>query len=177
MKKSVVAWILVLLLLGSASSAMAEWGDWLGGLSSIFAADEDVAYGVGELASTDDVEIKLINVMQSNGSSFYKPESGKKFVILEFEVKNTGRKELVLSTMLCFQAWCDDEHCEISLDALALAMMNGKYQLDTVVEPGHTVRGVIGYEVPTDWQEIKVEYSEEVFLGDRLVFLIESEER
>lgn len=177
MKKTLAALLLVMFLSVTSASALAEWGDLFGGMSSLFSADEEEAYAVGELATLDDIEVKLINVMQSNGNSYYKPETGNKFVILEFEVKNTGREELVLSTVMSFDAWCDDEHYEISLDALAVSMLNGKYQLDTVVEPGKTVYGVVGYEMPSEWQEIKIEFIEEIFFGERAVFLIEREEK
>lgn len=176
MRKSLVAFLLALILSVASVSAMADWGDWLGGTFSLFSSDEDDAYRIGEVAELDHVDMKLINVIVSKGNSYYKPESGRMFVILEFEVKNKGREDVPLSTMMSFNVWCDDQHCDISIDALAVAMMNGKYQLDTVVEPGKTVRGVIGYEVTVDWQKIKVEFSEEMFFGENAIFLIENKE-
>lgn len=170
--KRTVAIILSLVLLFSTNAYAMDLGDLFGGLTSLFSSKDEVTYGVGEVVEHDGISIKLINVMQSKGNSYYKPTKGKEFLIFEFSVVNRSKEDLALSTMLCFSMWCDDVNYTISLDALATAMLSGKYQLDRVVEPGDSVTGVVGYEVPSDWKEAKVQYTKEAVLGKTITFVV-----
>ena len=70
--------IMALVFTWNCTSAFAI-GDWLGGLTSVFSANDEKVYGVGEKAVGDDVSVTLINVMQSSGNSYYKPETEKNF--------------------------------------------------------------------------------------------------
>lgn len=49
-------------------------------------------------------------------------------------------------------------------------MFSGKYQLDTPVEVGEKVNGVVGYEVPEAWKKMQIRFTPEIYSGDRLVF-------
>ena len=174
MMKRFVALALLMVCLCSAGCASAsDWSDLLGGLTSMFGTKDEVTYSVGEPATVDDITITLKDVYQNGGSSFYQPEAGCEFVILEFQVQNNKKNDLSLSTMLSFSMWCDDTLYTIDVEALSTAMFSGKYQLDTVVEPGKKVTGVIGYQVPQSWKKIRVEFTPELLFGDKVTFLVE----
>lgn len=113
---------------------------------------------------------------ESRGNEYYTPAEGNEYVILEFTVENGGEEEVTLSTMLSFSTWCDGKSCTISLEALGTATLSGKIQLDCVVAAGEKATGVLGYEVPADWQEISVKYTEEVMFGESAVFAVTREE-
>lgn len=164
--------IMALVFTWNCTSAFAI-GDWLGGLTSVFSANDEKVYGVGEKAEGDDVTATLINVMQSSGNSYYKPESGKEFLILEFTIENHTKEDIVLSTALCFSMQCDGEYCVIDTEALATAMFAGKYQLDCAVEPGKKVTGVVGYQVQKNWKKFTIKFSPEIYFGDKLTFGVE----
>lgn len=173
MKNRLLSFVLSLILLLSLSTGACASGlDGLfGGLTSLFSSEEKT-YGVGEIAETNDLTIELTNVMESKGNSYYTPTNGNVYLILEFCINNTSKEDILLSTALCFSAWCDNELCIINSEALATAMLSGKYQLDCGVEPGKKVTGVVGYEVPKDWKEMKIQFSKEVVFGETITFAV-----
>ena len=174
MKRLVALSLLMMLLVNTASAE--SWGDLFGGLTSLFRSKDEVTYGIGEEVETGDLTVTLTDVLTSKGNSYYKPDSGKEYVILQFEIANNGKKDITLSTMMNFTFWCDDTICIIDLEALATAMLAGKYQLDCAVEAGEKVNGVIGYEIPSDWNEMKIEFKKEIYFGDTIVFLVDKEQ-
>lgn len=171
----VLAIVLAFVLIPSESAHAMGLGDFLGGLTSMFRPDTDDAYKVGETAQLGDVSIKLNNVYESRGNSYYVPKDGYEYVILEFSISNKGDEELSLSTLLSFSTWCDGQSYTISIEALAMGAFSGKIQLDCDVLPGKSVTGVIGYEIPSNWQTISVEYSNDVLFGENAVFAVSKE--
>lgn len=93
-------------------------------------------------------------------------------MIFEFEIKNTSNEELTISSLMCFTAWVDDTSYTISLEALATGALSSKYQLDCVIDPGKSVTGIVGYEVPKDWKEAKIEFTKEAIFGEKTVFAV-----
>lgn len=176
MKKLISLAISIVMVFSFTGTAYTEgWDDLFGGLTSLFKAEDEVTYGVGEVAETDGVSLELINVMESTGNSYYTPESGNEYILLEFKIENHSEETIWLSTVMSFSTWSDDTLMTISFDALATAMLSGKYQLDCAVEPEESVTGVIGYEVPTDWKKIKVQYTKETLFGETLTFVVDRE--
>lgn len=170
--KRLIAFFLVVIVLSIGSTNAKAFGDIFGGLTSLFSAEDDVTYGVGEKAATDDVSATLINVMESSGNKNNKPAKGNVFLLCEFKIENKTSEPLIVSTIMCFSASCDDTTRELSMDALAVAMMSSKYQLDRGIEPGDKATGVVGYEVPKDWKSLKVAYSPSIMSGDKLTFVV-----
>lgn len=171
MRKLLATFLVTLLLFSTASAE--GFGDFLGGLSSLFSSNNEATYGVGDEAAVDDLIFKLTDVMTSKGNSYYKPDTGMEYVILQFTITNNGTDNALLSTIMNFTFWCDDTIHTIDLEALATGMLSGKYQLDCAVESGKKVTGIIGYEVPSDWKTLKVECRKEVYFGDTVTFLVE----
>ena len=129
------------------------------------------------MVELDKINIALTNVYESKGSEFYTPAEGMEYMMIEFAIENTGDEELTLSTVLNFSAWCDGENYTISLEALATGMFAGRMQLDCVVEPGESVTGIVGYEIPVEWEEVIVEYCEEIVLGEKTGFVVTKEKK
>lgn len=171
--RRLLSFVLVLLLMTSVASAEG-WGDMFGGLTSLFSSKDEVTYGVGEKVEVDGLVVTLTDVMTSKGNSYYKPASGKEYVILQFEIKNDSKEDITLSTMMNFTFWCDNTICVIDVNALATAMLSGKYQLDCAVEAGKKVTGVIGYEVPKNWEQLKVEFKKELLFGESVTFKVDA---
>lgn len=89
-------------------------------------------------------------------------------MLCEFNIANNSKEELSVSSVLSFDAYCDDYACSYSLTA---QMASDKSQLDGTVAAGKKMSGVIGYEVPTDWKELEVHFSPSVWSGKDMVFL------
>ena len=126
-------------------------------------------FRIGETAELKGVSVTLVNVNESNGSQFNTPTDGNVFVLCEFEIANNSDKEIAVSSMMSFEAYCDDYTCTFSLTAL---MEKGnKNQLDGTVAAGKKFNGVIGYEVPADWQELEVRFTPDFWSGKDIIFV------
>ena len=130
-------------------------------------------FKLGEVVELDGVTVSLISVDKSKGSQFNKPADENEFVLCEFEISNNSTEELSVSSMLSFEAYCDDYACEYSISAL---MEKGsKDQLDGSVAPGKKMKGVIGYEVSKDWNTIEIQYTPDIWTGSKIVFIATNE--
>lgn len=133
------------------------------------AKEESNAFAVGETAELRDITVSMVSVTESTGSTFNTPTEGNVFVLCEFEIANNSDKEITVSSMMSFEAYCDDYTCTYSLGAL---MEKGnKNQLDGTVAAGKKFNGVIGYEVPADWQELEVHFTPDFWSGKDIVFV------
>lgn len=126
-------------------------------------------FKVGDSVELNKVVVSFIGIETSTGSDFNTPEEGKVFLLCEFEIANNSSEELSVSSILCFEAYCDDYACEYSLGALMAA--EGKAQLDGSVAAGKKMKGVVGYEVPADWKELEVQYTMDILSDDKIVFV------
>lgn len=173
MKKAMIWLVLSVLLLSSSAQAL-DAGDWIGGFTSMFSLGSAKTYGPQEKAELDEVNIELINVMErSESSEMFELEEGYEYLLIEFEIENKSEEELAISTVMNFSTWCDDELCGISVLALALGRSVGKPQLDCYLASGESISGVIGYEVPQDWERITVVYKHDIFGGENATFVVE----
>lgn len=133
------------------------------------AKEESNAFALGETAELRDITVSMVSVTESTGSTFNTPTEGNVFVLCEFEIANNSDKEITVSSMMSFEAYCDDYTCTYSLGAL---MEKGnKNQLDGTVAAGKKFNGVIGYEVPADWQELEVHFTPDFWSGKDIVFV------
>lgn len=144
--------------------------DILGGLTTIFSSDEEISFGIGEKGTVDGVSATLVKVSESKGSKAYKPEDGAVYLICEFKVENETADDVFLSTLICFATTCDEASYQISIEAMAISALAGVFQLDQVVEAGKKVTGVIGYEVPVGWKNLKVRFTPQGWGGDSISF-------
>ena len=129
---------------------------------------EKNTFSIGEIAELRNVQVSLISVTESAGSSFNTPNEGNVFVLCEFEITNNSQEEIAVSSMLSFEAYCDDYACAYSLSAM---MEKGnKNQLDGTVAAGKKMNGVIGYEVTESWSEIEVHFTPDFWSGKDIIF-------
>ncbi|MBR5529749.1 MAG: DUF5067 domain-containing protein [Oscillospiraceae bacterium] len=136
--------------------------------------EKDPVFQVGETAQLDGVTVSLVEVAENDGSKYNKPADGNVFVLCEFVIENNSDTELNVSSILSFEAYCDDYACTFSLTAL---MEKGnKNQLDGTVAPGKKFSGVIGYEVPEDWQTLEIHYTPDVLSSNEIVFAATNEQ-
>ena len=140
-----------------------------GGSTNTTESEKETVFGVGDTVELNDVEVTLVGIHQSEGSAYNKPETGNVFVLCEFNIVNNSDEELNVSTMLNFDAYCDDYSCSLSIGALL--EKEDKEQLDGTVAAGKKMNGVVGYEVPADWTEFEIRYTPDAFGGKEIVFI------
>ena len=127
-------------------------------------------FGVGDKAELNNVAVTLVGVTESRGSQYNKPTDGNVFVLCEFEIENNSRSDISISSMMNFEAYCDDYACDYSVPAM-MARGNKK-QLDVPkVASGKRFNGVVGYEVPADWKELELKFTPNFFAGKKITFI------
>lgn len=131
--------------------------------------EKKTTFTVGEKVELNGVNVTLVDVSSNSGSDFNKPTEGNVFLICEFEIENNSNSEIAVSSMMSFEAYCDDYTCTFSLGAL---MEKGnKNQLDGTVAAGKKFNGVVGYEVPADWQEFEIVFTPNFWSGKDITFV------
>ena len=114
---------------------------------------EELTFGLNETAVFDELKFTATQIKESNGDSFFTPESGKVFVGVNFTVENISDEEQSVSTILLFEGYVDDVKCEYSFNA-ACAFSDGT--LDGTIAPGKKLVGWYALEVPKDWSNIEL---------------------
>ena len=127
-------------------------------------------FAVGDTPELKSVKVTLVSVTESEGSMFTKPADGNVLVGCEFEISNESDKDIDVSSVMSFEAYCDSYSVNQSLTGLTEFTQNGKNQLDGSVAAGKKMNGVIAYEVPADWQELEISYSPS-FWGKAMTFV------
>lgn len=130
--------------------------------------EQKTVFGVGENVSLNDVVVTLVGVSESEGKQFISPEEGKIFIICEFEIENGSNKDITVSSMLSFEAYVDDYSINQDLSATT---SSDKNQLDGSVAAGKKMNGVIGYEVPIDWNSIEIKFTPDFWSQKDITFV------
>lgn len=127
-------------------------------------------FGINEQAELRDVAVTLVSVEESRGSQFNRPTDGNVFVLCEFEIVNNSKSEIAVSSIASFAAYCDDYSLNYSLSAIL--EKGNKSQLDGQVAAGKKMKGIIGYEIPEDWQELEVRFTPNFWSGKEMTFVV-----
>lgn len=131
---------------------------------------KETVFRMGETAELNGVQVTLTNYKESSGSEWNKPSDGNVFVLAEFEISNGTEDEMVVSSMLSFEAYADDYKLDYSISAL---MENDGTQLDGNIAAGKKMKGWMGWEVPSDYANVEIHFTDNVWSNNKFVFLIE----
>ena len=140
------------------------------GAESEEASEEQTVFKQGETAEMNDVQVTLMGYEESTGSEYNTPSEGNVFVLANFEIANNSDSELAISSMVSFEAYADDYALNYSLNALM--EKSDSTQLDGTIAPGKKMNGWIGYEVPADWSNIEIHFTDNVWNNNKFVFEI-----
>lgn len=132
--------------------------------------EEKTVFTQGETAEMNDIQVTLVNYTESSGSEFNVPSDGNVFVLINFDIANNSDSELAVSSMASFEAYADDYALNYSLGAMIEKPDNN--QLDGTVAPGKKMNGWIGYEVPSDWSNIEIHFTDNVWSNNKFIFEI-----
>lgn len=132
--------------------------------------DEEVIFKTGETAELNGVKVTMTDYSESTGSEYNKPTDGNVFVLAEFEIENGTEKEITISSMMSFEAYADDYALNYSVSALM--EKGGSSQLDGTIAAGKKMKGIVGYEVPADWKNIEIHFTDNVWSDNKFKFEI-----
>ena len=126
------------------------------------------AFTVGDTVELSDVVVTFVGMTESKGSDFNKPADGNVYVLCEFTIENKSNEEISVSSMLNFDAYCDD--FSVSQSIGALIEKDNKGQLDGSIAAGKKMNGVIGYEVSADFKKMEIQYKPNLFSDKAITF-------
>lgn len=133
-------------------------------------AEKETSFKKGEIAELNGVQVTLTDYKESAGGDFNKPDEGNIFLLAEFEISNNTDDELSISSVLSFDAYADDYSLDYSLSAL---LEKDGSQLDGTIAAGKKMKGWIGWEVPKDYKNVEIHFTDNVWSNDKFVFVIE----
>lgn len=128
-------------------------------------------FSVGDTAEQNDVQVTLVSVTESTGSDFSAPADGKVFLLCEFDIVNNSSKDISVSSIANFEAYCDDYAVNQSLMGLQAPEAEGKGQMDGTVAAGKKMNGVIAYEVPADYESFEIHVAVDIWKDKDIKFI------
>ena len=126
------------------------------------------AFTVGDTLEMNGILITFEDLYESNGTQFLSPADGNVFVTCEFTIENQSNADLAVSSLMSFKGYFDDYAANISIGAMMAD--ESKNQLDGTIAPGKKISGVVGYEVPKDWQSLEVHFAPSIASTKSFVF-------
>ncbi|EOS41818.1 DUF4352 domain-containing protein [Lachnospiraceae bacterium JLR.KK009] len=133
--------------------------------------EEKTEFYLGETAEQKNVQITLANITESSGSEFAKPDEGNIFLICEFEIANNSEKDINISSVMNFEAYCDDYSLNQDLIGLQAPEAEGKNQLDGSVAAGKKMNGIIAYQVPADYKTMEINVAPDFWSSNDMKFI------
>ncbi|MBQ9002876.1 MAG: DUF4352 domain-containing protein [Eggerthellaceae bacterium] len=127
-------------------------------------------FGIGDTADFDGVQIKLSSAVLSRGSTYVKPDAGKLYLGLIVDIANNSSKDINISSIGNFEAYCDDYSLNQSLSGQQAPEWDGISQLDGSVAAGKRMNGVIVYEVPEGFSKFELSASPSFWSSKSVTF-------
>lgn len=134
--------------------------------------EEKTEFGIGETAEQKNIQVTLLSVTESQGSEFIMPDEGNVFLLLEFEIANNSDKDITISSIANFEAYCDDYSLNQDILGLQAPEAEGKNQLDGSVAAGKKMNGIIAYQVPSDHKTFEINVSPDFWSSSDIKFII-----
>lgn len=131
----------------------------------------------GQVVSGDKWSIALLYVKEydSIDSEYYsdKPADGNKYLVLFFDVKNISDKNEYFNS-LYFEGYADDYSVS---SAIIMGDPDGMPDIGGDIDAGKMTKGVIVYEVPSDWKTFEISYKDGIWTTHKAAtFLVEKSE-
>ena len=121
-------------------------------------------FEVGDIIETKNLRISYLSCGEYiSDNQFIQPETGNKFVFFELEFENISDSDESISSMVGFSCYADNNSCDQKFLI--------ENDLSASLSPGRKTKGKVCFEVPENAQVIEVEYEENIFKSDRIVFL------
>ena len=128
--------------------------------------DENKIYSVGEIYQDENIAIKYVSLNSNftNYSEYAEVKSGYKVIQAEFEAENLGTSDELFSSY-DFNCYADGYDCEAfwSVDDSTFS---------SNLSSGKKAKGYVYFTVPSDAQEIVIEYSLNMFTNEKIKFKV-----
>lgn len=129
---------------------------------------ENEIFGLNDTAIFKNLKITATKLEESEGNDFFKAESGKVFVGVNFEIENISDETQNISSLLLFDAYADDIKCDYSVSANTAF---GDGTLDGELSQGKKLVGWYAVEVPQEWQQLELEVKSDWLSNNKAKFV------
>lgn len=134
---------------------------------------DDTSYALGDTATLNDISIQVTDYEESKGDEWASPQEGNVFVFVNLTIINQAEKDITVSSMASFESYCNEIKLDYSVNAFtALAANTDRQQMDGSIAPGSSLSGYLCLEVPTDWMNLEIHYTDQVWKDEGVVFKI-----
>lgn len=128
------------------------------------AVAENKSFTVGDIVETKNMRISYISCGEYiSDNQFIQPDSGNKFIYFELKFENISDSDEHISSLVGFDCYADNNSCEQTYLT--------ENDLSASLSPGRKTKGKVCFEVPQDSKTIELEYVNNIFTSDRIVFL------
>lgn len=129
---------------------------------------QKTTFGLLETAAFSNLKFTALEIKESQGNTYLKPDDGKVYVGVKFEVENISNEEQSISSLLLFEAYVDDVKASQSISgATALA----ESTLDGTIAAGKKIIGWYVIEVAENWSEIEINAKAELLSSSSATFV------
>lgn len=123
-------------------------------------------YYIGETVKTKDAKIKFISAGEYvEENMFAQPKDGHIYYRIEFEFENIGNTDDFISTA-SFKGYVDG----YSVSSTYSPIVDDR--LSATISPGRKCKGAIYFEVPKNFEAFELEYKDNMFLSDKVIFVV-----
>ena len=132
--------------------------------------------GIGDTATYKGVKATLLGVQEAGGiAPLLSPSDGKVFIYCTFDIENESDRDIVIGSLTSFDAFCDGYAVSGSLSSIAneIARSKSLQTLDGNVPKGKKIKGIISYEVPSNWQSLEIKFKPFALSRQGMTFYIE----
>lgn len=139
--------------------------------------EEQTIFTIGDTVDYNGIQVKLSSAILSNGDGqFVVPDEGKQFLCLIIDINNTSSSDIAVSSMVSFEAYCDEYSLMQDIIGLQAPEVDGLNQLDGNVAAGKRMNGKICYQVPSDFKTFELNYSPSFWGNKNVTFVINSDD-
>ncbi len=128
--------------------------------------DSKAVFGLNETAVFKDSRVTAIEIKESKGDGFFKPDDGNVFVGVKFVIENTSNESVSISSILQFDAYADDVAVDYSISA-ATVFDKG---VDGDIASGKRIEGWYTIEVPTGYKNIDIYFTNDILSSVKTQF-------
>lgn len=123
-------------------------------------------FEVGDIIEIGDLSLVVNAVTFPTGDDFNKPDDGKKFVAVDLSVTNNSAESQAISSLI--QMDLKDATGQVYDVDFTASLAAGGASPDGELAPGETLRGQVGFQVPTDAQGLQFAFDGELFGGGKV---------
>lgn len=123
-------------------------------------------YKIGDVVQIGDITLVVNKFSDAKPTEYFKPDAGKKFVVVDVTFENKGSKAATVSSMLQMTLK-DDTGQAYNIDLGAQSASGGKSP-DGELAAGEKLRGQIGYQVPADAKGFEFVFDASLFSSGKI---------